>query len=57
MVDLRYAPSDFTTNCAVVYRDVISSEEGELLVQDITSRMKRYVIVIFYFLVFKRREW
>jgi hypothetical protein len=43
LVDARNAPSDFTPDCAVVYRDFLTSEEGDLLVEDILSRMKRYV--------------
>lgn len=41
MVDGRNAPSDFTASCAVVYRDFLTPAEGELLTQDILSRMKR----------------
>lgn len=44
LVDARFAPTDFSPECAVVYPDFLTKEEGELLVQDIARRMKRYVI-------------
>lgn len=41
LVDGRNAPTDYTADCAVVYQHVLTQEEGELLAQDILSRMKR----------------
>ncbi len=42
-VDARMAPSDFTPDCAVVYPDFVTATEGDLLVNDLFARMKRYV--------------
>jgi hypothetical protein len=43
LVDARMAPSDFTPDCAVVYPDFVTATEGDLLVNDLFARMKRYV--------------
>lgn len=42
-VDTRHAPQDFGLASAVVYSAFITETEGDSLVQDIESRMKRYV--------------
>jgi hypothetical protein len=43
LVDSSASPEDFTSECAVVYADFLTREEGDVLVQDISNRMKRYV--------------
>jgi hypothetical protein len=45
LVDARYAPNDFDPSCAVVYRDFITSEEADLIANEMLSRMKRCVTV------------
>lgn len=41
-VDARNAPSDFDPSSAVVYSEFITKSEGESMVKDIFTRMKRY---------------
>ena len=41
LLDARNAPSDFTNGSAVVYRDFLTTKEGEVLLVDIQQRMKR----------------
>lgn len=41
LVDKRQAPDDFCLNSAVVFKDIISEEDGASLVEDIFLRMKR----------------
>jgi alkylated DNA repair protein alkB family protein 7 len=40
-VDARTAPSDFSPDAAVVYSNVLTPSEGELIAEGISSRMKR----------------
>ena len=41
LVDSRQSPSDFCSKSAVVYENVITKEEGQSLLKDITFKMKR----------------
>ena len=41
LVDSRNSPSDFHPNNAVVYNNVLSIDEGDLLSQDILKRLTR----------------
>jgi hypothetical protein len=41
LVDARYAPVGFDPSNAVVYRDFVTSQEAEILVEGVLSRMKR----------------
>jgi alkylated DNA repair protein alkB family protein 7 len=41
LVDARNAPKDFTPGSAVVYQSILSQEEGNVIVQDISALMKR----------------
>jgi len=42
LIDSRLAPSDFLRHCAVVYSNFLDPEEGDLLVDEISSRLSRY---------------
>jgi hypothetical protein len=41
LVDATNAPPDFEPACAVVYRDVVTSVEADLISNEILTRMKR----------------
>jgi hypothetical protein len=45
-VDARFAPSNFVKESAIVYPNVLSDEEASSLQQDISIRMKRYVLYV-----------
>eukprot|EP00934_Nitzschia_sp_Nitz4_P006031 Nitzschia sp. Nitz4//scaffold189_size62959//37418//38228//NITZ4_006311-RA/size62959-snap-gene-0.9-mRNA-1//-1//CDS//3329539905//6021//frame0 len=40
-VDASHAPSDFTSDCAVVYPNFLTPEEGEMISSHVLTRLKR----------------
>jgi len=42
-VDARNAPSDFDPLCAVVYPKYLDPREADILVEELSKRMKRYL--------------
>ena len=48
-VDARHSPVDYEQSCAVVYRDVVTEQEADLLSKTILARMRRYVGLAFSF--------
>lgn len=42
LVNVQNAPSDFDIDSAVVYSDFLSEDEGNSIVEDVQTRMKRY---------------
>ena len=46
LVDAMAAPQDFSPECAVVYRDFLTPNEGDVLVQHVLKRLSRYVYLV-----------
>ena len=40
-VDARHAPVDYERSCAVVYREVVTEEEADVLSKSVLERMRR----------------
>jgi hypothetical protein len=43
LVDCSRAPSDFPTSSAAVYREVVTEEQADVLAQELTAKLRRYV--------------